>query len=101
MDTNQLIKEAYNEVMQELTLGMDDSNVSQDDISLGDISTQLAQAKGELATILDRAAQEGIIKKGDKISILNKNEYIRKVGNLPQKIRQLQRQLEPSTTEEV
>lgn len=95
MNATELIKEAYTEVMAELESEMSDMTPTDDDQLMGDKSTQLAQAKGELATILDRAAQEGIIKRGEKTSILNKNEYIKRIGDLPRRIKQLQVELEP------
>ena len=94
--SNNLIKEAYAEVMQELGAEMD-IVMHSDDLALGNVASQLAQAKGELNTILDRAARQGIIRKNQgRVQILNKDEYIKRVGDLPRKIKQLQQQLEPS-----
>lgn len=92
-----LINKAYNEVMNELFMRSgDEHNVSRSDISLGNIASQLAQAKGELSTLLDRAAREGIISnKNGKISIIDKNAWIKAAGDLPQKIKKLQQQLTP------
>lgn len=96
MLSSDLLKEAYKEVIQELGSEMD-MTIQPNDLKLGDIASQLAQAKGELNTILDRAAREGILKKNEgKIKILNRNAYIKCIGDLPRKIKQLQQQLEPS-----
>lgn len=92
-----LLNEAYNELMHEF---QDEPMPSSSDIKLGDISAQLAQAKGELATIIDRASREGIIRKNDgKIQILKKDLWLKKSGDLPQRIKNLQRQLTPNPNE--
>lgn len=92
-----LVNEAYDEMMSELRsdLGFP-PEPSRSDISLGNVSSQLAQAKGELSTLLDRATRQGIISRKDgKISIINKNAWIKAVGDLPRKIKNLQNQLTP------
>jgi hypothetical protein len=92
-----LVNEAYNEMMSELHADLELSpEPSRSDISLGNISAQLAQAKGELSTLLDRATRQGIItKKNGKISIIDKDAWIKAVGDLPRKIKDLQNQLTP------
>lgn len=96
-----LIKESLEEVINELGNELEGDEITSSDLALGDISAKLAQAKGELNTILDRAAREGIIAKNDgKISIRNREEYMKRVGGLPKRIKNLQKQLEPSTSED-
>lgn len=91
MNSIRIMEEAFNEVMQDLNMGEPPETLSQNDLSLGDTAAQLAQVKGELSAILDRAYREGIIKKKDgRISILNRDAYTRAVGDLPKKIKQLQ-----------
>ncbi len=91
-----LVNEAFGEVMKELESELDIPSTN--DMALGEVATKLAQAKGELNTILDRAARDKVIKKqGGKISILNKEEYIKRLGDLPKQIKALQNQLEPHT----
>lgn len=92
-----LIIEEYNKVIKEL----EDNIPSEENKELGDITASLAQAKGELATILDRAFREKVIDKNNgKIKILNREEYLKRVGDLPNKIKQLQQQLEPEDNED-
>lgn len=90
-----VVKEAYIELLKELN---EDLEPNQDDITLGDVTTQLATAKGELATILDRAAREGVIKReGGRVQILKKDQYLQQVGDLPSRIKALQQKLEPES----
>lgn len=98
MSVKTLVKEAFEEVMKDLGSELEVPMPTSNDMALGEVATKLAQAKGELNTILDRAAREGVIKKeGGKVAILNKNEYIKRIGNLPKQIKALQNQLEPQT----
>ena len=98
MSVKKLVKEAFEEVMKDLGSELEAPFPASHDMALGEVATKLAQAKGELNTILDRAAREGVIKKeGGKVAILNKNEYIKRIGGLPRQIKALQSQLEPQT----
>jgi len=100
MSVKTLVNEAFIEVMKELgsELDMVVPTPTSNDMALGEVATQLAQAKGELNTILDRAARDRVIKKNEgKIAILNKEEYIKRIGDLPKKIKALQNQMEPAT----
>ncbi len=98
-ELKELVKEAYTELVKELEAGVDQPN--QLDLDLGDVSTKLAQSKGELATLLDKAERAGIINRANgSIKILKKDDYVRLVGDLPKKIKLLQQRLEPSPHEE-
>lgn len=98
MSVKTLVNEAFIEVMKELGSELDMVVPTSDDMALGEIATKLAQAKGELNTILDRAARDRVIKKNEgRIAILNKEEYIKRIGDLPKKIKALQNQMEPAT----
>jgi hypothetical protein len=100
MNVKKILKEAYDEVMKELELSSPKTTPTQDDIELGDLSARLAQYKGELATLLDKATRAGYITrdKNGKIVIKNKVAYMKILGDLPEKIKLLQKELEPSLT---
>jgi hypothetical protein len=101
MNIKEVVKEAYNEVVKELEMGMGagpDTQVipSKRDSAMGNVSSQLATAKGELATVLDKAERAGIIsKKNGKITINNTEQYMKYIGDLPRRIKTLQQKLEP------
>jgi hypothetical protein len=59
---------------------------------LANNAAKLAQLKGELATILDKAERSGTISrdKAGKIRIIRLPEYQKMIGNLPQQIKILQ-----------
>lgn len=104
-DLKKLVKEAYDELMQELEASPSSQQIepqvlpTKRDISLGDASSQLAKSKGELATLLDKAERAGIISKKDgKVSIIDKVRYMQVIGDLPKKIKALQAKLEPDLT---
>ncbi len=99
MNYTKLIQEAYNEVMRELEPKLPPSTPN---VELGDLSTHLAQFKGELATVLDKASRAGYISRDNtgKIVIKNKEAYNEIVGDLPSRIKVIQQQLEPSLKKE-
>jgi ribosomal protein S20 len=71
--------------------------VSKGDRALGTAASKLAQLKGELSTILDRAEREGIIRRKDgKTSIINLPKYSQLIGDLPKRIKALQLRVLPS-----
>ena len=59
---------------------------------LANDAAKLAQLKGELSTILDKAERAGVISRGEngKIRIVKLPEYQKMIGNLPQQIKILQ-----------
>jgi hypothetical protein len=70
---------------------------SKGDRALGTAASKLAQLKGELSTILDRAEREGIIRRKDgKTSIINLPKYSQLIGDLPKRIKALQLRVLPS-----
>jgi hypothetical protein len=66
-------------------------NPSKNDKVLGSNAAKLAQLKGELATVLDRAEREKIITRDEngKVKVLKLPEYQKAIGNLPQEIKAL------------
>lgn len=96
-----IAEETFNEVMNELSRDASpiDSpeNVipTKTDKVLGNDAAKLAQLKGELATVLDRAESEGIISRGEegKIRIIKLPEYQKVIGTLPQQIKILRRKV--------
>jgi hypothetical protein len=99
-----IAKEAFNEILSEMEIGvssqpdsfssLDDDTLAQQvapnkkDKVLGGDAAKLAQLKGELATVLDRAEREGIINRSEgKTRILRLPQYQQLIGNLPQQIK--------------
>lgn len=93
-----LYKEIYDEFMNDMDINSSTGpgTINKNDLKQGELAASLAQAKGELNALLDRAARDGILQKNkDKITILQKDEYIKRIGDLPKRIKALQHQLEP------
>lgn len=100
VDIKELAKEALNELMYELEADVD-TQPTKKDLALGGASAKLAQLKGELNTILDKAEQAGIISKnGGNIKILKKDAYIKYIGELPKQIKALQQKLMPPSIDD-
>lgn len=76
------------------------NNKHGDAIQLGSVSAKLAQVKGKLAAAIDKMDREKVIeRKAGKIKILRPNDYNKIVGDLPIKIKELQKKLEPEVKE--